>query len=91
MKRIRERKHIFLFTPSHYKPRDADGGSGASVLSDRRSSGWLFIEIDLRTALADGIPFYVASNGVVVTEGIDGVLPPRYFKRVTDSFEKLIE
>ena len=61
------------------------------VVSSERDIADVFIEIDLLAALADGIPFYVASNEVVLTEGIDGVLPPRYFKRVTDRTGKLIQ
>lgn len=30
----------------------------------------------------DGIPFMIAPNDVVLSEGIDGVIPPKYFKKV---------
>ena len=33
-------------------------------------------------AIKDGIPFYISSNNVILTEGIDGTLPPKYFKKV---------
>lgn len=56
-----------------------------------RNAPDVFIEIDLRKALADGIRFYVASNEAVFTEGVDGVLPARYFARVTDRFGKLVQ
>ena len=79
-----QRKHIHFATAYPTRTAGAEGGAGATVISGARSSAELFIEIDLRAALADGIPFYIAANGVVLTEGIDGVLPARYFVRVTD-------
>ena len=84
-----QRKHIHFATA--YPTHGADGGAGASVVSGARSSAELFIEIDLRAALADGIPFYVAANGVVLTEGVDGVLPARYFARITDRDGRPVE
>lgn len=42
------------------------------------------IAIHLARAIADGIPFFMSSNGVVLTpgEGASGLLPPRYFAAV---------
>lgn len=31
--------------------------------------------------LADGIPLFTSTNNVVLTSGIDGVLPPKYFAK----------
>ena len=42
----------------------------------------MYIEIDLFKAIKDGISFYISSNNVILTEGIDGTLPPKYFKKV---------
>jgi hypothetical protein len=33
--------------------------------------------------LSDGIKFYISENKVVLTEGIDGGIPPKYFKKVS--------
>lgn len=34
--------------------------------------------------MKDGIKFYISSNNVILTEGIEGLLPTKYFKRVTE-------
>jgi 2'-phosphotransferase len=42
----------------------------------------IYIEIDMFAAIKDGIKFYVSSNNVILTEGVDGALSPKYFKKV---------
>ncbi len=32
--------------------------------------------------MKDGINFYISSNNVILTEGVDGTLEPKYFKKV---------
>jgi len=46
--------------------------------------------------MKDGINFYISSNNVILTEGVNGVLPPKYFKAVINKIgdnlsEKKIE
>lgn len=53
------------------------------VISGMRGSCDVIIEIDMEQAIKDGIPFYISTNNVILTEGIDGLLPAKYFKRVT--------
>ena len=35
--------------------------------------------------MKDSIVFYVSENGVVLSEGINGIIDPKYFKKVIDS------
>ncbi|PWN41591.1 phosphotransferase KptA/Tpt1 [Ceraceosorus guamensis] len=68
-----KRQHIHL----------AAGRPGSGVISGMRTSSPLILHVDLVSALADGIPFLIASNGAVLTPGIEhqgqhGVLPLKY-------------
>lgn len=47
-----------------------------------RGSCDIIIEIDMMQAIKDGIEFYISDNSVILTEGINGVLPPKYFRKV---------
>lgn len=47
-----------------------------------RSSCDIYIEIDMLLAVKDGIEFYLSKNNVILTRGVNGVLHPRYFKKV---------
>lgn len=52
-------------------------------ISGMRGSAEVVIHVNLDKALADGIKFYRSSNGVILSSGIDGILPPTYFKRIS--------
>ena len=52
------------------------------VVSGMRGSCDVIIEIDMAGAMKDRIDFYISSNKVILTEGIDGLLPAKYFKKV---------
>lgn len=54
------------------------------VISGMRGSCDFIIEIDMAAAIKDGIKFFISTNNVILTEGIDGTLPPKYFKKVTE-------
>ncbi|KAK9369769.1 KptA family-domain-containing protein [Lipomyces kononenkoae] len=56
------------------------GESG--VISGMRTSSDVYIYVDMKKAIADGIKFYKSENGVILTEGKGGVLPPQYFEKV---------
>ena len=45
------------------------------VLSGMRKSCDTYIEIDMEKAMKDGIQFFVSKNHVILTPGIDGILP----------------
>jgi hypothetical protein len=48
-----------------------------------RSDAQVAVWVDVAAAVADGVAFFVAANGAVLTPGVgrDGVLHPRYFHR----------
>lgn len=61
----------------------ATGMPGESgVISGMRKSCEVILHIDAKQAIADGIVFYRSTNGVVLTAGINGVLPPKYIRCV---------
>ena len=53
------------------------------VISGMRGSCNVIIQIDMAAAMKDGIEFFISTNNVILTEGIDGLLPAKYFKKVT--------
>ena len=71
-----KRNHI------HFVPSDSFGGS--NVISGMRYSCQLLIYVNLKAALKDGIKFYVSDNNVILSSGINGVLPPQYFLKFGD-------
>ena len=52
------------------------------VISGMRGSCDIIIEIDMEAAMKDGIPFFISTNNVILTEGVEGLLPAKYIKRV---------
>ncbi|KAF5353157.1 hypothetical protein D9758_008714 [Tetrapyrgos nigripes] len=61
----------------------AQGVSGENVISGMRSSSSILIFIDIPSAIASGIQFFLSDNGVILTEGdSQGFIPPRFFSRV---------
>ncbi|GAA5881880.1 hypothetical protein JCM16303_003447 [Sporobolomyces ruberrimus] len=52
------------------------------VTSGMRANCDLFIYLDVPALLSDGVPIFTSSNQVVLTSGIDGTIPPKYFARV---------
>lgn len=66
------RKHIHF--ASHVDP--------AKVVSGIRQSSSVHVHIDMTKALADGIPFFLSENGVILSPGNkDGLIGPQYFKK----------
>lgn len=75
------RNHIH-FAPG--MPKDKE------VISGMRNSCDVIIQIDMFKAIKDGINFYISANNVILTEGIDGTLPPKYFLFVTSKLGEVI-
>jgi RNA:NAD 2'-phosphotransferase (TPT1/KptA family) len=53
------------------------------VVSGLRESSTVLIYVDVLRAITDGIKFWRAANGVVLTRGVQdmGILPPKYFAK----------
>jgi 2'-phosphotransferase len=60
------------------------------VISGMRRSATIYIYIDPQACIDDGIQFFISANGVVLTDGINGILETKYFSKVTDSTGNLI-
>jgi 2'-phosphotransferase len=61
----------------------AIGMPGADgVISGMRKSSSVVFVLDMKRAMTDGIVFYMSANGVILSEGIDGIIPQSYFKEV---------
>lgn len=59
----------------------------SEIHEDRHTSGYkarsnAIVVIDMARCMADGIVFLLAANGVVLTEGIGGCIPPQYILEV---------
>lgn len=59
--------------------------SSNHVISGMRNNSDLFIYVDIEKAIADGIKFYLSRNNVVLSSGIDGIIPKDYFLYVLDA------
>jgi len=54
-------------------------GLPGEVKSGMRADCDIFIYIDMEKAMADGIKFYLSKNDVILTQGVNGILDPKYF------------
>ncbi|XP_010423855.1 PREDICTED: tRNA 2'-phosphotransferase 1-like isoform X1 [Camelina sativa] len=52
------------------------------VISGMRRNVNVLIFLDMKKALEDGIAFYMSDNKVILTQGIDGVVPVDYFHKI---------
>ncbi|XP_013615188.1 PREDICTED: tRNA 2'-phosphotransferase 1-like [Brassica oleracea var. oleracea] len=52
------------------------------VISGMRRDVNVLIFLDIKKALEDGIAFYISDNKVILTEGVDGVVPVDYFHKI---------
>jgi len=58
--------------------------AGLDVTSGIRREADTLLRINVRQAMADGIEFMRSGNGVILTEGRDGILSPEYIESVMD-------
>ena len=56
------------------------------VVSGCRTAADTFLKINASLAIGDGIEFLRSGNSVILTAGIDGVLPSKYIESVMDRF-----
>lgn len=79
-----QRNHIH-FAPYNYGDAyEIKGFNVGKPISGMRAGCDLVIHLDLRKALEAGIPFFKAKNDVILTSGIDGVLPVEFIQSVID-------
>ncbi|KAI9487531.1 MAG: phosphotransferase KptA/Tpt1 [Benjaminiella poitrasii] len=55
-----------------------------NVKSGIRNTSNIFIYIDTEKARQDGIKFYKSKNNVILSDGIKGIIAPKYFRKVMD-------
>ena len=60
------------------------------MISGMRRNAELFIWVDVHRAIAAGIRFTESSNGVILCDGLNGILPPQFFTVVIELREKLM-
>ncbi len=51
---------------------------GLDATSGKRHDNNLIVYVDMNKAIGDGIEFFESANGVILTEGINGILPAKY-------------
>mmetsp|Transcript_109256 Transcript_109256/g.308207 ORF Transcript_109256/g.308207 Transcript_109256/m.308207 type:complete len:550 (-) Transcript_109256:49-1698(-) len=68
-----QRNHI------HFAPYDSND---RRVISGMRPGCDVAVYLDLRRAMTDGIPFFMAKNEVILSPGLRGVIPTKYFQLV---------
>ncbi|CAE7228677.1 TRPT1 [Symbiodinium sp. CCMP2592] len=73
------RNHVH-FAP--YAPGDK------RVISGMRYDCEIAIWIDLKRAIADGVPFYISANQVILSPGIKGIIDKKYFLKARDLQKK---
>lgn len=52
------------------------------VISGMRFTSEVLIYLDAKKALQDGMKLYISDNGVILTEGFNGIVPPEYFAKI---------
>ena len=50
----------------------------SNVISGMRDNCEILIWINVKELINDGFEFYISDNGVILSEGKDGIIPPKY-------------
>lgn len=58
--------------------------SGNKEQSGIRSNCQVLIYLNMKSAMADGIEFYISENKVVLSSGINGLIDKKYFSKIVD-------
>ena len=53
-----------------------------AVISGMTLTSEVLIFIDTAKAMSDGMRFFRSLNNVIMTEGFEGIVPPKYFKEI---------
>lgn len=56
--------------------------SSPDAISGYRQSSTVLIHIDMKLAMEDGIEFWMSSNGVILSTGINGIIDKKYFNKI---------
>ena len=56
-----------------------------NVISGMRSSSEVLIYLNMEKCLEDGIELLLSENNVILTNGINGIIEPKYFKKIVDA------
>lgn len=82
----RNHVHFAAGLPSGFRSvKELDKESvSAPVISGMRNNSTILIFLDIRKAMDAGMKFWRSDNGVILSEGLDGLVPLDFFKRVED-------
>lgn len=75
---------LLRMSRNHVHLIDANVFVEYAVISGMRGSCDMIVYVDSASAMNDGIKFGKSANGVVLTEGVNGAVPPKYITKVTD-------
>ncbi|GJP38593.1 hypothetical protein CLOM_g23033 [Closterium sp. NIES-68] len=68
----RQHVHLTKGVPSHHN----------AVVSGFRANAEVLVVVDVARAMADGMSFFQSDNGVILSSGFDGCIPPKYFSSI---------
>ncbi len=73
-----ERQHIHL-------------AKSLNAASGKRHDNNLIVYVNMEKAMSDGIEFFESANGVILTEGVNGILPAKYLSYAELIKEKTVD